>query len=169
MDADDDRLRFERLAHEVWQPLYRYLARRAPRDDVEDLLSETLVVVWRRRAEVPSPALPWCYAVARGVLSNASRGEQRHTRLLGRLRNERPSGPPAELPHVDAALARLRPGEAEVLRLWAWEGLEPLEIAQVLGIGSNAAAARLSRARRALRRELGQDPAPSGHKTLREG
>ena len=47
-----------------------YFARRAPRDDVEDLAAETFTVAWRklpRRLEHP---LPWLYAVAGKVLAN---------------------------------------------------------------------------------------------------
>jgi RNA polymerase sigma-70 factor (ECF subfamily) len=61
-------------------------------------------------------------------------------------------------PVLAAALVRLRDHDQEVLRLWAWEGLEPKEVAVVLGITANAAAVRLSRARAALRKELGKEP-----------
>jgi len=44
------------------------------------------------------------------------------------------------------ALARLGQVDQEVLRLTAWEGLTPAQIACVLGISPNAAAIRLHRA-----------------------
>ena len=55
---------------------------------------------------------------------------------------------------LHAALARLRPAEAEVLRLWAWEELAPAQIAVVLGISPNAVSIRLHRAKTVLRAEL---------------
>jgi RNA polymerase sigma-70 factor, ECF subfamily len=163
------RQRFEVLAHEVWAPVERYLARRAGPGEAEDLLAEVLLVLWRRLDDVPPEAgLPWAYKVAQGVLSNERRGQERRLKLLRRLRAEPPVALPDDDPPLREALARLRPNEQEVLRLWAWEGLEAKDIAVVLGITANAAAVRLSRAREALRNELGKDPGSAGHKTGRE-
>lgn len=65
------------------------------------------------------------------------------------------------------ALARLGEDDAEILRLWAWEQLEPAEIASVLGISAAASRVRLHRARRRLEAALTAQahlPAPShGH------
>ena len=44
----------------------------------------------------------------------------------------------------------LRADDREILRLSAWEGLSPIELAAVLGCSHNAAGIRLHRARRAL-------------------
>lgn len=55
-----------------------------------------------------------------------------------------------------------------MLRLWAWEGLEPRDIAIVLDITANAAAVRLSRAKSALKEQLSKDPAGAGHNRDRE-
>ena len=50
---------------------------------------------------------------------------------------------------------------------WAWEQLEPREIATVLQITPNAASVRLSRARKKLARHMTRkDPASSGHKRV---
>ncbi len=149
---NDDRRRFEALAALIWDPVQRYLHRRCSHDTAEDVLGEVLLVLWRRLDEVPARAeLPWAYTVARGCLANARRGEDRRLSLISRLRRERPPEAPEPDDRIGAALARLRPGEAEVLRLWAWEGLEPRDLATVLGCSAGAAASRLSRARAALR------------------
>jgi RNA polymerase sigma-70 factor (ECF subfamily) len=162
--------RFEALAGQVWQPLQRFLARRAEPQDAEDVLAEVLLVLWRRLDDVPDEgALPWTYAVAHRCLANARRGNERRLTLLRRLRDEPPVPPaPDEDPELAEALARLREADREVLRLWAWEGLEAKDIAVVLGLTPNAAAVRLSRARTALRAELGKDPAAAGQRTGRE-
>ena len=166
---DDRRQRYEQLAAQVWDPLQRYLRRRCSSDTADDVLADVLLVLWRRLDDVPAGAeLPWSYAVARGCLTNARRSEQRRLSLVSRLRHERVAGPPAPDDRVGAALARLRPADAEVLRLWAWEGLEAREIATVLGCTAGAAASRLSRARAALREQLRQDGAGAGHRTHRE-
>ena len=164
------RERFEALAEQVWMPIPRYLCRRVNPGDVDDVLAEVLLVLWRRLDDVPTAnPLPWSYAVARGCLGNHLRGQHRQLRLLQRMR-EQPQAVVAQPDdRVTRALARLRPQDAEVLRLWAWEGLEAVDIGKVLQLSPNASAARLSRARAALRRELGQDDATAGHKQLRDG
>ena len=53
-----------------------------------------------------------------------------------------------------AALSGLRADDREVLQLWAWEQLEPAEIAKVLGISANAVSIRLHRAKKRLRERL---------------
>ena len=63
----------------------------------------------------------------------------------------------------------LRPADAEVLRLWAWEDLGPTEIAEVLSISVNAANLRLHRARHRLREQLGKPEQASGHIEATEG
>jgi RNA polymerase sigma-70 factor (ECF subfamily) len=62
-------------------------------------------------------------------------------------------------PDMAVALQRLAPADAEILRLWAWEGLEPQEIATVLDTSPGAARTRLSRAKARLREhfESGQE------------
>jgi RNA polymerase sigma-70 factor (ECF subfamily) len=137
--------------------LQRYLRRRIHPNQAEDVLSDVLLTVWRRIDDAPEErALPWCYGIARRALSNERRGQRRHLRLVERLEAEpretaipdpAEAGPDFEL---RAALDDLSTDDQEVLRLWAWERLEPREIATVLGVSVNAATLRLSRARSRL-------------------
>ncbi|WP_234330078.1 RNA polymerase sigma factor [Streptomyces viridochromogenes] len=172
--------RFEALAHVAVEPLHRYLVRRADADVVEDVLSETLLVLWRRIDEVPGlkagPAvgpdevLPWCYGVARGCLANAHRAERRRLRLVERLARTRgtlPAAPPADHTDLHAALDKLGALDREVVLLWAWEELEPRQIAEVTGMTSNAVSIRLHRAKKKLAGLLGErkNSAPAGHET----
>lgn len=170
----DRRKRFEAIAEEVFEPLQRYLRRRTGRDSAEDALSEVMLTVWRRLDDAPTDrALPWCYGIARNTLANQRRGQRRHLRLIERLEAEptRDTEPdPADLgtePELAEALATLSEDDREVLRLWAWEQLEPREIASVLDITVNAATLRLSRARSRLADELvRQDRASPGHEPV---
>jgi len=153
--------RFDALARELIEPLRRFLARRADPETAEDALAETLLVLWRRLDDVPEQPLPWAYAVARNCLANALRGERRQARLAARAAAmEQPQvedGPEAVLGVDDelaTALAALPEQDAELLRLWAWEQLEPREIAEVLEITANAVSVRLHRARARLREQL---------------
>lgn len=156
---------FRALVAQVHEPLTRYLIRRASVADAEDVLAETLLVLWRRLDDVPvEEPLPWCYGVAARVLANARRGERRRQALAHRIAIV---DPPASIPapedrmegceraeEVRAALAGLPESDREVLRLWAWESLAPAQIAVALGITPNAASIRLHRARGRLRAAL---------------
>lgn len=158
---------FLRLAALVHEPLRRYALRRVDPPDVDDIVAETLLVLWRRLADVPAGAeLPWCYNVARHCVANLRRSAARRERLVSRLATEPPV--PAGEPDADvaAALAALPDRDREVVLLWAWEGLAPREIAVALGTSANAVSLRLSRAKRRLRSQLArQDPAGRGQKT----
>lgn len=168
------RARFEAVADEIFEPLQRYLARRARRDDAADVLSDTLLVVWRRLDEVPDDPLPWSYGVARRCLANHRRGDERRLRLVDRAAAQPAPTPddPQDLveqhdPALHAALSTLSDAEAEIVRLWAWERLEPREIATALDLTPNAVSVALSRAKRKLSQELSetgrQDHTDAGH------
>ena len=173
-DTDEARARFEALAAEVVEPVRRFLARRTDPDTAEDVLAETLLVCWRRLDHVPENALPWVYGVARNCLANIQRGDRRQVRLSARISVV---DPPQEVvregdepdERVGAALAALRPDEADLLRLWAWEQLGPTEIAAVLGITANAVSIRLHRARGKFVDELRKIDEAAGHEGAREG
>lgn len=123
---------------------------------MDDLLSEVLLVVWRRLDEVPtSNSLPWCYGVARRVLANHRRGETRRLRLVEKIEAEPPPPLPSlgdddSSPDLAAAMAELDDDDRELIRLWAWEQLEPREIAVVLESTPNAISLRLSRVKQKI-------------------
>ncbi|MFM2106417.1 MAG: hypothetical protein RL338_1449 [Chloroflexota bacterium] len=164
---DQDRAaRFERMWAATRDPIVRYLARRAAPDAVEDLFAEVMTVAWRRLADIPvGDELPWLYGTARRVLANRRRADGRLGRLLERLALvERRTGPGEPAVHgtdpaLTAAMTRLTKADAELLRLWAWEELQPREIALVLGITPNAVSIRLHRAKARLRDRLAADHA----------
>jgi len=162
------RQRFELVAAQVYEPLQRYLGRRATPDDAADALSEVLLTVWRRLDDVPTDfPLPWCYGVARRCLANQRRGAKRHLRLVERITSEASTSPSHEIddPVLEAALSELSEADQELLRLWAWEQLEPREIATVLQTTPNAVSLRLTRAKAKLESRLTrQDSSTAGQK-----
>jgi RNA polymerase sigma-70 factor, ECF subfamily len=166
------RRRFEALVAETQQPLERYLRRRASADDADDLLGDVLLTMWRRLDDIPEDRrLPWSYGVARRALLNHRRSRRRHLRLVERISAQPGLGhgfDPAgatDHPELAEALASLPESDLEVVTLWAWEGLEPREIAVVLGTTPNAVGLRLSRARKKLASLLErQDRARAGHR-----
>lgn len=156
----------------MYEPLQRYLRRRCAPGDVDDVLNDTLVVMWRRLDEVPPGGeAPWCYGVARRCLANHRRGARRRGNLVELVRGRAaPAAGPALVSDADAdlhdALGRLPELDREVVRLWAWEQLEPREIATVLDLTANAVSIRLTRIKARLASELdGKDRAPAGHIT----
>lgn len=152
--------RFRRLFSDAYAPVVAYARRRVDAADVDDIVAEVFTVAWRRLDAVPDDdcALPWLYAVAYRAIANLRRSERRRAGLAARLALVRSDPAPAPQAEGDteilAALARLRPGDQEILRLSAWEDLAPAQIAAVLGCSVNAATIRLSRARERLRQEL---------------
>lgn len=152
--------RFERLYAAHARAVLGYALRRtAEPEDAADVVAETFLVVLRRLDDVPPEpqSLAYLYAVARRALANQHRSRRRRGALGDRLKHDlRATLPdPADVVALttDArrALGTLTDVEREVLELAAWEGLEPREIAEVLGISPAAARQRLSRARAALR------------------
>jgi RNA polymerase sigma-70 factor (ECF subfamily) len=124
-------------------------------------MGEVFLVVWRRIESAPSgpDPLPWLYRICHLTLSNQWRGAARRVRLESKLNGIGVTQPIPLIDHVVARdevrnvlqlLGRLRAFDAEILRLAAWEELDPGEIAEVLNISPIAARQRLSRARRRL-------------------
>ncbi|MCB0896198.1 MAG: sigma-70 family RNA polymerase sigma factor [Nocardioides sp.] len=163
------RERFEEVAPGLIEPVRRFLARRTDPATAEDVLAETLLVCWRRATELPDEPLPWVYGVARNCLRNAERAARRQERVAARLMAQPADPGPPDDPALDEAMATLRPEEAELLRLWAWEQLTPAEIAVVLGVSPNAASTRLTRAKKKLSDRLRKTRAAAGHEESREG
>jgi RNA polymerase sigma factor (sigma-70 family) len=151
--------RFHTLFIRHYPAVFGYAARRVGRDEAADVAADVFTVAWRRLNRVPAEpqALPWLYGVARRVVANQERAANRRLRLEARAAAYADStapGPESLDPDVEVALSRLSPSDREVLRLAAWEELQPAEIAAVLGCSANAAAVRLHRARQRLAEQL---------------
>ena len=145
--------------------------------DAQDAVADTFTIAWRRLDEVPEveAARPWLYGVARRVLANQRRGNQRRADLSDRVRSHRPASADVEGDVVAAderrtvlaALSRLRPVDQEILRLAVWEELAHRQIAGVVGCSEASVAVRLHRARLRLAQEIGKEERRVGQKTSR--
>jgi RNA polymerase sigma-70 factor (ECF subfamily) len=144
-----------------------YARRRlANAQDCEDVVVEVFAVAWRRRAELPEQPLPWLYATAAHVLAHSVRAEVRRGRLVARVAGATAAAPPAGdsvdmlvdqlAASADVAWAwgRLSEADQEVLRLWAWEGLDGTALGEALGCTAGTARTRLHRAKTRLRTTL---------------
>ena len=83
---------FEALFNRCYRAVNAYAARRVAPEAVQDVVSETFLIAWRRRAELDEQALPWLLGVARRVAANHRRADARRGALRERLRSEQPSG-----------------------------------------------------------------------------
>lgn len=147
-----------------------YVLRRSDAQTADDVCAELWAIVWRRISDVPrDDPLPWLFGIARRVLANERRRGRRQLALRERLisRRDRLAVDPPDLPGdpvLAAALRRLRPADAEVLLLVAWEELSPDRAAAALGVRPGTFAVRLHRARRrlvaAIAAESGEEASP---------
>lgn len=152
--------RFRVLFEATYREVRAFAVRRLPdRSAVDDVVSETFLVAWRRFEQVPTDhaeALLWLYRVAQYGVLNAHRGERRRHALRERMRASVPAVAQDRDPLVAldderetlvSAFATLPEEDRTVLLLAAWEGLTGQALAAVLDCTVTAAATRLSRAR----------------------
>ena len=150
--------RYERSARMV-------AGRLAPRDDIEDVVSETFLKVWRAMKGGGGPELAfWPYVVSaiRHVTISAHRRTHRVELTIDGGQLEVGSVASAEdavverssHAHVRTALASLPDGPRSLLWKVDVMGLTPAQLGAERGITSNAVRCQLSRARRLLREAL---------------
>jgi RNA polymerase sigma-70 factor (ECF subfamily) len=166
---------FRSLYETVYPDLVRFVQRRARPDQVDDIVADTFLVVWRRLDDAPrahDDARAWVFGVARNTLLNEHRGDQRRRALAVRLAD--PSSTVRGSPGTELATRRLDLARAwtrlsevhqEALGLAVLDDLPAPQAAAVLGISPVAFRLRLSRARRALRLHLDHQSEPTGTST----
>jgi RNA polymerase sigma-70 factor (ECF subfamily) len=151
--------RFRATAAVVTPAVAAYLARRQypmSKTDLEDLVEEVLIIVWRRLDDIPQGAeIPWSIGVARNVRRNAVRKLYNGQAATDQLRPATATASAEDSYLADegvrSALAALHDDDRDLLLLHFWDGLRADEIAVILGISANAAAVRLSRAQERFR------------------
>lgn len=159
---------------DIGADLLRYLARRADRQDVPDLLNDTLAVVWERRADFPKTSIEarmWAFGVARNKLRKHRHNHSKRARLTEALRSVIRSGghnshrapDPADAAegrerHADvrAALGMLRESDRELVALVHWDDFTLAEAASLMGINPSTARTRYARAKERLAAQLEQ-------------
>lgn len=167
--APDPRAAFAALYEHAYGDVVRFAQRRVGPEHGEDVAAEVFLVAWRRVSELPGApddARAWLFGVARHVMLNRRRGDDRRRALEVRLAadggatDRTGDGADAVARRVDLARAwrRLSAGHQEVLALTVLDGLDAPRAARVLDISPVAFRLRLSRARRALRAHLDHPP-----------
>jgi RNA polymerase sigma-70 factor (ECF subfamily) len=171
-----DRAAFSALFDRHYAAVWRFVARRAWPDAVDDVVAETFLAAWRRYDDLPSDALPWLLNAAGKCLANHRRAAMRAESLKERLAAQAtPAAADATTQRFERgallrAFASLPDTERDLLMLTEWDGLSVGRAAQALGISSAAASARIYRARRKLRTalaaELGRPALPTPVRSL---
>jgi RNA polymerase sigma factor (sigma-70 family) len=148
--------------------IHAYLRRRIGQPDADDLLAETFLIAFERRAHyrpMAADARPWLFGIATNLLRRSARSEVRAYRALARTGVDR-IGPPMEervAERVDAnasyrilagVLGKLSRGDRDTILLYAWAGLSYEEIAHAMDVPVGTVRSRLHRARRQLRAAL---------------
>jgi RNA polymerase sigma factor (sigma-70 family) len=153
--------------------LHRYVARRLGEGAADDIVADTFLTAFRKRARYdPSAARdarPWLYGIAANLIGKHTRSEVRMLRAYARtgadpVLTQRETAADDALSRVDAAagqrdlaraLATLAHGDREVLLMIAWADLSYAEVAAALGIPVGTVRSRLNRARTRIRTALG--------------
>ena len=165
---------FEAAFRQHFAPVHRFIARRVGKALADDLAAEVFATAYRRRAAyLPERGSlrSWLYGIAANVVRRHWRDEQQLLELDARVaRDGLGLLPVAQFvdaaderlmaatlaPTIARALAALSREQREVLLLYVWADLSHEEIATALGIALGTARSRLSRARAALRAQLGE-------------
>ncbi|MGI9584937.1 MAG: RNA polymerase sigma factor [Acidimicrobiia bacterium] len=146
-------------------PILAYCRRRTTGVDAADACSETFLVAWRRREELPGEpkTLPYLYGIARNVIANQRRSGTRRTRLHTKLRSldVATGADPSTVVvrravdrQVEDAVRRLKPRDREIVMLYAWEELPRSVIAEMMGMSRSAIDQRIHRAYKRLAKVL---------------
>jgi RNA polymerase sigma factor (sigma-70 family) len=147
---------FTEVYRASYSDLLRFVRRRAHPLNVDDIVGETYLAAWRRRAELPIDPRPWLFRTARNAMLNSSRGSNRQTALAVKIGHADDSARFAGTNELDqridliAAWRELPAADQEVLALAVWEDLSTKDAAATLGYSRAAYAMRLTRAKRAL-------------------
>jgi RNA polymerase sigma factor (sigma-70 family) len=165
----------ERIFDAYFAEIHRYIARRLTVDDADDLAAEVFLVAVKGGYESSRGEVrPWLYGIATKLIARHRRAEVRRWKTLSRTaEREAESHEDATLTRVAAgqftgrlagALAGLNRGDRDVVLLVALGGLSHREVAAALEIPYGTVASRLNRARKQLRKALGDvNPLKEAH------
>ncbi len=147
------------------RPIGGYVRRRVGADAVDDALSETFLVAFRRRASFDlavDSALPWLLGIATRVVKShraaearqwrsfeASAGAAEHIAPVHDVSDERLDADTA-LTALAPRIAALAARDRDTLLLYAWADLTYEQIGEALGVPVGTVRSRLNRVRRKL-------------------
>ncbi|WP_026415487.1 RNA polymerase sigma factor [Actinomadura oligospora] len=163
-----DRDRFTAVYDRHYADVHRYVAGRLGPQTAEDVVADTFLAAFRRRAAFdPSrgSVRPWLFGIATNLIAQHRRAETRRYQAFAQVgADPHPGGHDDRVaasvsaerlqPELARALAALSRKDRDVVLLKALAQLSNEEIAEVLGIPYGTVGSRLSRARMRLRAAL---------------
>ncbi|WP_235511262.1 RNA polymerase sigma factor [Agromyces sp. Root81] len=152
--------------------IHRYAARRLGQQAADDVMAETFLVAFERRAAFDvgvADARPWLFGIATTLMKQRARLEAKAWKgMVAALAAEiTPDALERSDEQIDAermsrrlasALRALHARDRDALLLYAWGDLDYEGVAAALGIPVGTVRSRLNRARRRLRGAVGADP-----------
>jgi RNA polymerase sigma-70 factor (ECF subfamily) len=165
---DGDRRAFEQLVESHLGDLFRLAAGMVGEDDARDVAQEALVTAWR---ELPTLRQierfePWLRSILMNRARNVLRSRRRRPQVAfdpalghGRQLVDEPVAGLHRRWVMEDALATVRPEDRAVIVLHYVADLTLREVAETLGVREGTAKSRLHAGLRALRMELGEEPA----------
>jgi RNA polymerase sigma-70 factor (ECF subfamily) len=173
MNIDDEKKWFSDIYEEESDSLFRFcLIRTSDRERALELTQESFARMWQAVvAEKPiDNPKAYLYVVARHLIIDWYRKHKSVSleRIVARTEDE-DGTPPLEVPDAEAmrqmevdadasraldALREIEPQYREVIFLRFFEGMQPHEIADIMGVNSNIVSIRITRGLEALRRAM---------------
>ena len=151
-----------------------YARRLVGADAGDDVLSETFLVAFRRRADFDfsrESALPWLFGIATRLAHRQRAAEAKRWRTLqasARVAVETAisdidsaierADASSRLKHLAPRIKRMSEADRDTLALYAWGDLTTEQIAESLGVPVGTVWSRINRIRRVLRLELPAEP-----------
>ncbi|MES9538032.1 MULTISPECIES: RNA polymerase sigma factor [unclassified Actinomadura] len=160
--------RFTAVYDRHFADVHRYVAGRLGPQTADDVVAETFLAAFRRRAAF-DPARgtvrPWLFGIATNLIAQHRRAETRRYRALAKVGADRDPGGHEDRvaarvtaegmqPRLARALGGLSRKDRDVVLLVALSGLTHAEVAEALGVPYGTVGSRLNRARGKLRAAL---------------
>lgn len=151
---------FDETYEIVFPLVYRFVAIRIPKADVEDVTAEIVVKIWRGlpNMERKNALKSWALKIATHQIADYYRT---HKRVPVMTLDERPKPLPQEsdqsetwatLLSVGETLTKLSPQQVSVIQLRLIEGFSAIEVAEILGTTQQAVDSLLYRAKKGFRK-----------------
>lgn len=156
----EPRLEFERFFNAHFHVIWSYVARRVSPQSVDDVVSRSFSVAWRKFQSIPQPPQDrlWLFGVARRCIADERRSDVRRHRLTARASSDihmlHPHQEPPGDPRIEAierAVERLTPLDREAIQLVLWDGLSHQDAAHIMQCSVSAFESRYRRARNVIK------------------
>ncbi|MCU1580603.1 MAG: sigma-70 family polymerase sigma factor [Rhodoglobus sp.] len=158
MSGINEREAFTQLAVQHSPALLGYISRRVGSvDSAPEILNDTLLIAWRRRARLPAEperARMWLFVTARNCIRNHQRSSSRrraHESPLDSLTEHIVANDDESAAEVRSVVLALPARYRELVMLIHWDGFSIAAAGEVLGLSSSTARTRYARARERLR------------------